>query len=93
VKSAALSLAGLLAAGLVAIPAMAQQNASQAQPQTVQPQTVQPPVRQRAPGVPMAPRRDVAGLRAGQGDVRPEQRAEAERTLPIPRGVGSIIAP
>ncbi len=87
-KRVALSLAGLLAAGSIAFPSAAQQSPPAAQQTPGQPQ-----VRQRAPGVPMAPRSDVAGLRTGQGEVRPEQRAEAQRTLPMPRGVGSIIAP
>ncbi|SIR54337.1 MULTISPECIES: hypothetical protein [unclassified Bosea (in: a-proteobacteria)] len=87
-KRVALFVAGLLVAGSIVLPAAAQQNAPPSQPQSGQAQ-----LKQRAPGVPMAPRSDVAGLRAGQGEARPEQRAAAQRTLPMPRGVGSIIAP
>jgi hypothetical protein len=60
--------------------------------------------RERAPGVPLAPNpgavgqreraigepSTVAPRRAGQ---RPGVQSEADRTLPMPRGVPSIIAP
>ena len=85
-KPFTLSLAGLLMAGLLAAPAEAQQDAPGTPPAS------SPQVRQRAPGVPMAPRTDMARLRSDQG-ARPEQRQEADRNLPMPRGVPSIIAP
>lgn len=85
-KSFTLSLAGLLMAGLLAAPVQAQQGSSTTAP------APSSQVRQRAPGVPMAPRADVARLRSDQG-AGPEQRQEADRSLPMPRGVPSIIAP
>lgn len=80
-KFTTLSLAGALVAGSFIAPALAQ-------PQT--PSQPQPQVRQRAPGVPMAPRADVARLR-DQGDQT--ERSQSERSPPMPRGVPSIIAP
>lgn len=79
-----LSLASLLTAGLLATPAPAQQNPP--------PAASEPQVRQRAPGVPMAPRTDMARLRS-LPPTDPQRRQEADRELPMPKGVPSIIAP
>jgi len=91
-KISVLASAGLMLAGSFApLPAWAQNS----------PPTVSPPAaRERAPGVPMAPRADDSRLPAGDraaplpnGRVERDDRAQASRDLPMPRGVPSIIAP
>lgn len=92
-KISVLASAGLVLAGLFApLPAWPQNS----------PPNVSPPVaRERAPGVPMAPRTDdsvrlPAGDRAApmpKGRAERDDRAQASRDLPMPRGVPSIIAP
>jgi hypothetical protein len=70
-------------------------------PFPVRAQNSPPIVRERAPGVPMAPQlgdstRLPAGDRAAplpKGRVEREERAQASRDLPMPRPVPSIIAP
>lgn len=83
-KPFTLSLAGLTISGLIATSAVAQQSPPPSPPAQQ--------AKQRAPGVPMAPRTDVARLRGDQG-ADSERRQEADRALPMPRGVPSIIAP
>ena len=87
-KMSVLAMAGLMLAGSFApFPAMAQ--------------NAPPIVRERAPGVPMAPQLgDAVNLPAGdraapppKGRVEREERAQASRDLPMPRPVPSIIAP
>lgn len=83
-------LVGLLVAGLPGAPPLLAQTAS-------------PPVKQRAPGVPLAPRAGEAarpgepdslaprGEKRGSGNERAQVRPE--RDPPMPRPVPSIIAP
>ena len=85
-----LVLAGLLAASLPGA-------------LTAQAQTASPPAKQRAPGVPMAPRAGETARPAAPDSVAPrdakrgvaEDRAQLrpERDLPMPKPVPSIIAP
>ncbi|MGY6247528.1 hypothetical protein ACXIUS_08215 [Bosea thiooxidans] len=88
-----LALTGLLVVGALLSPATQAQN----------PAPSAPTVKQRAPGVPLAPRSgDVArGKSDDRGKVQGDQRAptgerpppQPERDPPMPRGVPSIMAP
>lgn len=70
---------------------------------SVQAQTASPPARQRAPGVPLAPRSGEAARPPAPNSVAPrdEKRGASEdkaqvrpdRDLPMPKPVPSIIAP
>jgi hypothetical protein len=70
---------------------------------SVQAQTVSPPARQRAPGVPLAPRAGEAARPPVPNSVAPrdekrsigEDKAQVrpDRDLPMPKPVPSIIAP
>ena len=69
-------------------------------PQNVSPNASPPAARERAPGVPMAPRMNDPELPAGdraaplpKGRAERDDRAQASRNQPMPRGVPSIIAP
>lgn len=87
---------GLLLAGIFVIPAIATAQSSLSE---------QPSSRQRAPGVPLAPRpasvdpgiaaRERAADPAARSDGRREvqRKSGADRDLPMPRPVPSIIAP
>lgn len=89
-RQLALVLAGLLAASTPGSP-------------VVQAQTASPPAKQRAPGVPLAPRSGDAVRPSVPNGVAPrdekrgagEESAQArpERDPPMPRPVPSIIAP
>lgn len=93
-KKLALALTYLLLAGSLSAPAVQAQNATP---------PVAPAVKERAPGVPIAPqpgavsrlRTEEKGLFRQDGRVAQDARAAqgANRDLPMPRGVPSIIAP
>lgn len=69
----------------------------------VQAQTISPPAKQRAPGVPLAPRSGEAARPAAPGSAAPRDekpgtaddkaQVRPDRELPMPKPVPSIIAP